>query len=355
MAQVYQRADRGKAWYVEFRWRGKRYRECAGPAEMKKSDAEQYLAKRKVEVAQEQIYGPKPEAPVLFGTFADDFLKTDSPDKRSKDRDEGVIEMLKVQWAGLHLGAITMKMIEDYKAKRMRNRAPATVARELQVIKRLFKKAAEWGKIPHSPAAPVKKPRVNNGRVRFLEPDEIKRLMVKLADWLLPVAIFCRFTGARRGEAINLTWNDVDAKRGIITLRETKNGEYGRIRMNETVRALLASLPRPIDRSQRVFGLDHTPATWGRIYRAWRAACRAAKITDFHFHDLRHQAATDLLTLGAGINDVRDFLRHKSMSMTLRYAHLIGERQEQTARLLDSLGGAGTVGTKAATGKRARR
>jgi integrase len=57
----------------------------------------------------------------------------------------------------------------------------------------------------------------------------------------------------------------------------------------------------------------------------------------FNFHDLRHQAATDLLTLGAGLNDVRDFLRHKSMTMTLRYAHLIRERRKATAGLLDRL------------------
>ena len=55
------------------------------------------------------------------------------------------------------------------------------------------------------------------------------------------------------------------------------------------------------------------------------------------------------------MNDVRDFLRHKSMTMTLRYAHLIGERQEQTARLLDSLATPDTLGTRTATSKRVRR
>ena len=75
MAQVYQREDRDGAWYLEFRFNGRRYREYAGPPNMKKSDAEQYLAKRQREVACERIYDPKPER-VTFADFAADFLAT---------------------------------------------------------------------------------------------------------------------------------------------------------------------------------------------------------------------------------------------------------------------------------------
>lgn len=341
---------------------------------MKKSDAEQYLANRKSELAKERIYGPKPEPPVSFADFADDFLATDSPDKRSKARDESVIGMLKVEWKGLDVGQITVKMIEDYKAKRLKHREKSTVARELQVVKRLFKKAAEWGKVESNPAATVTKPTVNNNRVRFLEPEDMDRLMAKVPEWLQPIAVFARHTGARRGEILNLRWSDVDFKRGRLTFRETKNGEHGHVEMNETVRGLLNSLPAPVNRAQRVFQLENTPAVWMRIGRAWTDACRAARIgqecacrkatahgrpenkcrdckgtgivPDFHFHDLRHQAATDLLTLKADLNDVRDFLRHKSMVMTLRYAHLVERRRKDTACLLDRLG---AVGTKAAT------
>lgn len=349
MAQVYRREDRGGAWYAEFRRNGRRYREYAGPPEMKKSDAEQFLANRKVAVAKERIDGPKPEPPASFADFADDFLKTDSPEKKSKARDESVVEMLKVEWKGLNVTQITTKMIEDYKAKRLKCREASTVARELQVVKRLFKKAHEWGKLESNPAATVKKPKVNNLRVSFLEPDDMNRLMSKLPAWLQPIATLARFSGARRGEILNLTWGDVDFKRGRLTFRETKNGEPGRVEMNATVTALLKSLPAPIDRSQRVFQLENTPTIWIRIERAWRAACKSAKVSDFHFHDLRHQAATDLLTMGAGLNDVRDFLRHKSMAMTLRYAHLVENRRKDTARLLDQLASASSVGTKTAT------
>ena len=344
MANVF---ERGGTWWLYFRRDGKRYRESTGVQVGTREDkqlAEDQLAKRQREVAEGQINGVKVKA-VTFADFADDFLRTDSPEKKSKDRDRGILDTFKALWRGENLDSITTKRIEDFKATRLQYRSPATVSKELQVVKRLFKKAVEWGRIEKNVAQPVTKPRVNNGRVRYLEPEELDRLMRKLPNWLRPVAIFARFTGARRGEILGLTWNDVDTRRGLIRLRDTKAGNDATIEMNGTVRSLLASMPKPISRSQRVFGtVEDTPAAWAKAGRAWRSACRAVKIENFRFHDLRHQAATDLLTLGADLNDVRDFLRHTNMTMTLRYAHLVRERRKATAGLLDRLS------TKAATG-----
>lgn len=133
----------------------------------------------------------------------------------------------------------------------------------------------------------------------------------------------------------------MDFTRGKISCQDTKNGSTGRMKMNATTRALLESLPKPINRSQYVFPEYHEAKngpTWLVLFnRAWKRASKKAGISDFRFHDLRHQAATDLLTLGADLNDVRDFLRHKSMTMTLRYAHLVKARRSRTAHLLDSM------------------
>src|SRR2546425_1597734 len=126
------------------------------------------------EVQRERIYDKPPEV-VPFADFADDFLETDSPKKKSKDRNRSTLAMFKVHWKDLNLSDITTKMIADFKAKRLKHRTPATVNRELQIIKRLFKMAVEWKKLAASPAVTVKKERVNNSRVRFLEPDEMKR------------------------------------------------------------------------------------------------------------------------------------------------------------------------------------
>jgi integrase len=326
---------------------------------MTKTQARDLMLEKIRQKAQDEVYGPRPE-PIAFGRFADEWLERDSPDKKSKARDRDIVEMLRVAWKGLDLGAVTTELIEAYKARRRKHRAPATVNKEIQVVKRLFKKAHQWGRISANPAANVEKLRVSNTRVRFLEPDEMARLEEKLPEWLRPIVTFARFSGARRGELVKLRWNDVDFKRELITFRDTKNGETGHVHMNGTVRALLESRPTPMSRSQRVF----PPFKIEKLRKAWLTACRRARIgqecdcakatadgkpakgcavcggtgidVDFRFHDLRHQAATDLLERGANLNDVRDFLRHKTAAMTLRYAHLVEHRRAETARLLDA-------------------
>ncbi len=236
-----------------------------------------------------------------------------------------------------------------HKAERLGVRAPATVARETQVMKRLFNKAVEWKRLRESPAAFVSLPRFKNQRIRFLEHEELERLFEHLPGWLRMIATFARFTGARLGEILNLIWNDVDFKHGMLTYRDTKNGESVTVPMNETTRALLSSLPVPIDRGQRVFQNDSRAEFRGRVRRAWTKACSKAKITDFHFHDLRHQAATDLRHLGVDLGDVMEFLRHKSMAMTLRYAHIKDEKKRAAACALDVLADVQVNGTKVAT------
>jgi|SRR4030095_6107039 integrase len=57
------------------------------------------------------------------------------------------------------------------------------------------------------------------------------------------------------------------------------------------------------------------------VKNSFRTALKKAKIENFRLHDLRHCCAS-LMMNGADLNDVRQILGHKSIAMTLRYAHL---------------------------------
>jgi integrase len=75
----------------------------------------------------------------------------------------------------------------------------------------------------------VSKPKESRGRVRFLSDEERNRLLesckISVNPCLYTVVVLALSTGARRGELLSLHWEDVDLKRGMLTFRETKNGE----------------------------------------------------------------------------------------------------------------------------------
>ena len=67
---------------------------------------------------------------------------------------------------------------------------------------------------------------------------------------------------------------------------------------------------------------DGQPWTPDYVTHAFAKAVRKAGITDLHVHDTRHTFACRLLRRGVDIYTVSKLLRHASVVMSERYAHL---------------------------------
>jgi integrase len=139
----------------------------------------------------------------------------------------------------------------------------------------------------------------------------------------------------RKGEILSLKWDNTDLNHGFILLDRTKNGERREIPINDTVRGILQGLTRRLD-IPYVFYNDTSGKLYQDIKRSFNTAVRRAGIRDFHFHDLRHTFASHLVMAGVDLTTVSRLLGHKTLTMTLRYAHLAPSHMVKAVDILDS-------------------
>ena len=178
----------------------------------------------------------------------------------------------------------------------------------------------EWEIIPSNPAQGIRAPKVPAGRVRYLQPGELKAAVEACPDWLRPIVVLAACTGMRRSEIMGLRWLDIDFKNNRVLLPQTKNGEGRIVYLNQMATAALQSVvpEGKLSPMSKPFG-DHQAA---HASMTFLRICKRLGIEDFRFHDLRHTAASWLRMQGADIHTVALLLGHKDLRMAARYQHL---------------------------------
>ena len=328
---VYQR---GESWYIDFRFKGQRIRESIGPS---RKDAEKVIAKKKTEIIENKFLDIRKElAPIKFHDFAKEFLEwarvNHKPSSRSRELSN--IRNLEAAFENKNIHEITTWDIERWKVKKKGEVKPATVNRELATLKSMFSKAIEWGRLKESPTRKIKLLKGVTKRLRYLMPDEVQRLISNCSDHLKPIVILAVHTGMRKGETLSLRWDQVDFEKEIITLVDTKNDQRRYVPMDETVKSTLMALEK---KGEYVFcGLrPGRPLVW--IELSFHNALEKSGIEDFKIHDLRHTFASNLIMAGVDLMTVKELLGHKTIEMTLRYAHLAPDHKMRAVNILDQV------------------
>lgn len=275
------------------------------------------------------------------GAFGSDMLDSITPARISKERDK----LLSGETQNF---ATPASGDSEADAKRPKaKRSGATVNRYLAALSSCLAygvKTLRW--IERNSCEHIKKPKESDGRVRFLSDDERERLLTACRPHaeLYMAVMLSLTTGARKTEIMSLRWGQIDFKRQIITLNKTKNGETRSIPLVGEAFTLLEERSKVRSLTDdRIF--PPTPKSKKGEYldleTTWRAALKTAAITDFHWHDLRHTAASYLAMSGVSLVEIAKVLGHRTLAMVARYAHLSDEHIVSTGEKLAARLGVG--------------
>ncbi len=346
---VYKRAD-SPNWFIEFQCLGQTVRRTSGtPSKVQAKALEQRLRR---EIQDRIAAGKLPTIP--FGDAIDRYFETVlAPRGRDKVRAKDIYVLAKLRarfGEGTPLDTITSADIARYRDELVTKHklAPSTANREISYMRAIINRAANDWNISTAPFR-VKMFREPPGRVRWLTPDEEKRLLDECSSHLRPIVTFLMDTGCRKDEALNLTWRDVTFEKGRARIRieadRTKNATAtAKAVPNRTTRLLRRLYKERPKGEERVFlfvpktkkgGVPRPARPLGNIQIGFKAACRRAKIEDLNVHDLRHHYASRLVQRGVAIQRVQRLLGHKSMRMTERYAHLAPSDLDDAVAVLD--------------------
>ena len=231
------------------------------------------------------------------------------------------------------LASIDQRRVAAYRDGRLTGTAdrPAvsasTVRKELYLLSRIMGFAErECGiTLPRgNPVAKIRKPADGKARERRLTDEEWQRLVgeckASRSPYLWPAVQMAVETAMRQGELLGLRWEHVNLDRKIAMLAETKNGDARAVPLSSAAMAVLRTLPRSI--TGQVL-----PAERLTIYHAFKAAMLRAGISDFTFHDLRHESLSRLAERGDfSVLEMAAISGHKTLAMLKRYTHLQAEK-----------------------------
>lgn len=282
--------------------------------------AQELYDKTRAEVWQQKRLGVKKQR--LFDEAVATFLE----DKRKKglkslsdyeDRANWWLEHFK----GKALSAITQELIVQTIKKKEAEVSPSTCNRYLAVLKCIMRLVCiKYRWISHDALPEFFFYKEPEGRTRWLEPDEIARLIDALPDHWKDIAMFSFATGMRQGNVRMLRWDQVNLSRRTMVVEgtEMKNGKDHGIPLND---AAVEALRRNVGRHHTyVFTYQGKPIKYAST-ASWKRALKLAGIEDFRRHDMRHTWASMMAQQGVPDSVLQKLGAWETPKMVDRYRH----------------------------------
>jgi len=203
-----------------------------------------------------------------------------------------------------HIQAPDVEQADIAELHREMRATPYAANRTLAVLSKMFSLAVVWKLRPDNLVKGVRR-YPEEKRQRFLSPAELGRLAQALADHPFQISAnairMLLLTGARRGEVLGMTWEQVEAEPGVWIKPSalTKQKTLHRVPLSPGARQLLEDMKRWRKPGEPYVFPGRGPGEHlAEIKKTWASVCKKAGIAATRIHDLRHTYASVLVSSG---------------------------------------------------------
>jgi integrase len=248
-----------------------------------------------------------------------------SPSPRNKHGRERKKPTGSVNWHRRKLSSVSREDVRRLHTKIGVSIGRTTANRVLQLLRAMYNHAIRWNLLSRSNPAEGIEMFVSRSRDRFLQVDELPRLLTAVeasqSENLRDLVLMALFTGARKGNLLSMKWSDVNLQAFTWRIPDTKNGQPQLIPLVPEAIALL-------ERRHLMRSNDYVFAGTGKRQhmispkRSWDTVRKRAGLTNFRFHDLRRTLGSWQAGTGASLAVIGHTLGHKDLKSTAIYARV---------------------------------
>ena len=267
---------------------------------------------------------------ITFDTFfTEHYLPYVKPRKRSWDRDEELYRLrIKAVFGNKRLNQVTRLQIQTFHSSLIaEGLAAATANHHAKLIRHMLNLACEWQMLDINPASRIHMFEEDNKQERYMNDAQLGNLLEVLrTDSCRSVCLITMFllaTGCRLNEALSACWSQVDKDKRVfrVSASNSKSKRMRPVPLNETALNVLSQLDTE-GKYEYLFINKKTEKPYVSIAKVWEKLRSKAGLPHLRLHDLRHQAASNLINSGSSLYIVQQILGHSDPSVTQRYAHL---------------------------------
>ena len=293
---------------------------------------------------------------------------------RTYERYEAMIRLHLVPGIGHHqLQKLTPQHLQRFYTQKLEEGlSPTTVAGFHKMLHLALKKAVRWNLVARNVCEAVDPPRVRHHEIQPLNQEQIQQFLAAAAGHRLEALfVLALATGMRRGEIMALKWQDINFSTGMLQVRRILthmparlNGKGGYVEAEPKTEksrrsiaiALFALEKLKEHRIRQLEAKLKAGASWkendlvfcssvgGHLHTArdvftqFKKLLKQAGLPDIRFHDLRHSAATILLSLSIHPKVVQEMLGHSQISITMDiYSHVLPTMQKEAISKLNDV------------------